>query len=300
MSKLKVTILNPGIQSTIQDHGRKAFHSFGVPVSGPLDRYAAAQANRLVGNPDSNSLLEFTLIGPEVELDGHGLIVITGGSFPFTVNDKPASANQAIEVKGRTILKIGKANLGCRGYLAISGSWLLDPWLDSCSTSPQFGNHLTAQSVMEKGSAFLVEVLKLTSSSPFRQRIDIGDNIIRVLAGPEYHALDTDVIVQLFEKEFKISPQSNRMGFRMENPVSGYRDPIELISSGVVPGTIQLMPSGHLIVLMADAQTTGGYPRIAHVIQEDQDKLAQMKPGGLVRFGLISLKEAHALLTKQI
>jgi antagonist of KipI len=117
--------------------------------------------------------------------------------------------------------------------------------------------------------------------------------VIRVLAGPEYSTFNTAAIKEFLGRRFTISPQSNRMGYRLNSPLDNYRTPVEVISSGVVPGTIQVTHSGQLIILLADAQTTGGYPRIANVISVDQDKLAQMRPGDSFSFRLISLKEAY-------
>lgn len=294
-SAVQVTILKPGVQTTLQDHGRAAYHSFGVPAAGPMDRVAAKLANQLAGNPESNSVMEFTLIGPELEIEGTGILAITGGDFPCTLDGKPIPMNQAIPVAGLSRLKIGRVTRGCRGYLAIAGNWELRQWLDSCSTSPQFDSLLTPDSVIAKGKSFRVGNGNQASAGLPAHNVSSPDNFIQVLAGPEYHRLGRAVIVEFLKKEFIISAQSNRMGYRLKTPLQGYHDPLEIISSGVVPGTIQLVPSGQLIILMADAQTTGGYPRIANVIWKDQHKLAQMKPGDSLRFQLTSLQEAHQL-----
>jgi antagonist of KipI len=259
-----------------------------------MDQAAAKLANQLVGNPESNAVLEFTLIGPELELTGAGMLAIVGGDFSCSLNQQPIPMNQVIPVTGLSRLKIGKAIDGCRGYLAIAGNWELRKWLNSCSTSAQFGGYLTPDSVIEKGKSFRVRNMKQVSAHPPDLATRRSGDSIRVLAGPEYHALGREVIVEFLSKEYKISSHSNRMGYRLEGMLQRYHHPIEIISSGVVPGTIQLVPSGELIILLADAQTTGGYPRIANVRRKDQNKLAQMKPGDLIRFRLTSLQEAHS------
>lgn len=296
MNRLEVTVLNPGLQTTIQDSGRKAYHSFGVPGAGPMDQVSANLANRLVGNPEANPLLEFTIIGPELQLTGEGLLAITGGDFPCSLNQQPISMNEAVPFQGTNRLKIGRVASGCRGYLAIAGNWELEPWLNSCSTSPQFGSDLTPDSMVVKGKTITIQSSQVLYPDKLPRPAPPGhDGCIRILAGPEYSLFETELVLELLRKDFTITPQSNRMGYRLADPLQNYTEPIEIISSGVVPGTVQLVPSGQLIILMADAQTTGGYPRIANVIGEDLVKLAQMQPGESLNFKLTSLKEVHQL-----
>jgi len=201
--------------------------------------------------------------------------------------------NEAIAIKGTHSLSLGNVQSGCRGYLAIAGSWKLQQWLGSCSTSPQNGLELTPDSCIKKGTR--ITVVSGDQNFPMDLQLPkpLKSAVIRILAGPEYNLLNTAVIKELLSRKFTISNQSNRMGYRLESSLANYQTPLEVISSGVVPGTIQVTHSGQLIVLMADAQTTGGYPRIANVISDDQDSLAQMKPGDQFRFRLVSLDEAY-------
>ena len=294
---LQIKILRPGLHTTVQDHGRLKYRAFGVPMGGPMDMGSAWLANRLVGNSKFDPVLEFTLKGPVLELVGQGHIAITGGHFEAILDQSPIPGNKAIEINGNHTLSIGSVRSGCRGYLAVGGQWQIKPWLGSCSTAPQNAAQLTPESIIAKGSAITVKVnarnipaVDIPDAPPYR-------DTIRILAGPEYHRIDTDCIKVLLNKRCTISNHSNRMGYRLKSALSSYRMPIEIISSGVVPGTIQLTNSGQLIVLMADAQTTGGYPRIANVVNADLDLLGQMKPGDDLKFKLVSFNHAYQELT---
>ncbi len=289
---LRLTIISPGLQTTIQDQGREPYRPYGVPKAGPMDIGAATLANRLIGNPEFNPVLEFTLRGPLIELQGQGYLSLTGAQFEAKLDQEYLPLNQAIAIKGTHSLSLGNVQSGCRGYLAIAGSWKLQQWLGSCSTSPQNGLELTPDSCIKKGTR--ITVVSGDQNFPMDLQLPkpLKSAVIRILAGPEYNLLNTAVIKELLSRKFTISNQSNRMGYRLESSLANYQTPLEVISSGVVPGTIQVTHSGQLIVLMADAQTTGGYPRIANVISYDQDLLAQMKPGDQFRFRLVSLDEA--------
>ena len=296
VKQLQLKILKSGLQTTIQDHGREHFRAFGVPKSGPMDLASAQLANWLVGNPESAPLMEITMVGPDIQFQGQGQIAFAGAPFKVILDGQSLPFNRSIEIDGQHNLTIGKAPKGCRCYMAIAGNWGLSSWLDSCSASPQSGTELTPDSVIEKGTTITIYNAKPVGlRSVSRPWIEAPKPVVRVLAGPEYHLFSTSAIKELLGEEFTITPQSNRMGYRLNNPLDNYRTPVEVISSGVVPGTIQVTHSGQLIVLLADAQTTGGYPRIANVISADQDKLAQMRPGDSFSFRLISLKEAYEL-----
>jgi len=297
-NRIQLTFLKPGLQTTIQDHGREAFRAFGVPQGGPMDLSSAKLANWLVGNPELNPMLEFTLVGPSIQLDGEGHISLTGAHFKTQLDHQPLQQNATVHIKGSHLLTVGRAEYGCRGYMAIAGSWQLKPWLNSCSTPTQLGKGITNDSTIAKGSRFSVYNNKKIPEKSVVTAHLINHPLepIRVLPGPEYSQFSTRYIKEFLGCQFTVGNQSSRMGYRLDNLLSEYISPIEVISSGVVPGTVQVTHSGQLIILMADAQTTGGYPRIANVISADLDKLAQMKPGDNLRFRLASLKEAYEVL----
>jgi antagonist of KipI len=293
---LKIKVLKPGVHTSVQDQGREKFRAFGVPKSGPMDVEAASLANFLVGNPADHPVIEFTFQGPVLKMEGKGIIAITGAPFKVSLDQKQVQLNASIPLQGDHLLKISGTPTGCRGYLALAGDWQIDHWLDSCSTAPQAPSQVTPGSLIIQGLEISVIGREKEATHLIKQPELRTLDRIRVLPGPEYSKFSVAVIKEFLRNKFMVSNQSNRMGYRLDSSLKQYKTPIEIISSGVVPGTIQVTHSGQLIVLMADAQTTGGYPRIANVITKDLDKLAQLKPGDQFGFQLVSLNEAyHAL-----
>ena len=290
---LELTVLKAGLLTTIQDQGRESARAYGVPKAGPMDTSSAKLANWLVGNPESTPVVEFTMNGPVIELNGAGLIAVTGASFKTSLDDILLPQNTSFEVNGRHRLTIGQAQSGCRGYMAVAGNWEIDTWLGSCSTSPQNAAQLTPDSIVSVGQSFTVISSKNIESRSVKPSAVAIAETVRVISGPEYHLFDVSTIKEFLVRKYSVLHQSNRMGYRLEDSLTDYVAPIEVISSGVVPGTIQVTHSGQLIILMKDAQTTGGYPRIANVISADQDKLGQMKPGDSFTFRLVSLNHAY-------
>jgi len=291
---LKLNIIRPGLHTTIQDHGRKTYRAFGIPVSGPMDLIAATQANLLLGNPPHNPVLEFTIVGPDITLEGNGYGVLTGGEFETRLDQKPLTTHQVFTIKGTHRLSIGRVQAGCRGYLAAAGNWELSRWLGSCSTAAQNPDLLTPGSYIKKGTTITV-LQSGPMSFPLVAPIVEPDSspVIRILAGPEYDRFGTETIKEFLAKQFAVSSESNRMGYRLNPLLQNYSRPMDIISAGVIPGTIQVTHSGQLIILMNDAQTTGGYPRIANVVSGDLSRLGQKAPGDQVKFKLISLNEIN-------
>ena len=293
MSKvLQLRILKPGLMTTIQDHGRWAYRSFGVPANGPMDSVSAKYANQLVGNHATCPVMEFAISGPDIEVSGEGFIALTGATFKAVLDQEILPLNKLIAISGTHHLKITRAHAGCWGYLAVAGNWALKQWLNSASTSPQNGLQLTPDSIIREGTRLEVSSTEMIFPPKLSGRNTLNASVIRILPGPEYHQMSTDTIKELLGATFTISTHRNRMGYRLNANLASYQNPLEIISSGVTPGTIQITPSGQLIVLMADAQTTGGYPRIANVISADLGSLAQINPGNPFRFQLVSLHEA--------
>jgi antagonist of KipI len=300
MSKiLKLNIVKPGLHTTVQDQGREAYRAYGIPASGPMDRDSAYLANHLLGNPPDNPVLEFTMIGPEIILEGQGQIAITGGKFDTRLDQDPLGTRQVVAIDGTHRLAIGRVLTGCRGYLAVAGTWNIGRWLGSCSTAAQNPGLVTPESHISKGMIIRVQPSGSLHLPEITSETDHdGSKLIRVIAGPEYDHFDTATIMQLLGDHFTVSNESNRMGYRLNPSLDDYSAPPEIISSGVVPGTIQVAHSGQLIILMNDAQTTGGYPRIANVLSADLSKMGQRAPGDPIKFRLISFNEALGLSVK--
>ena len=291
----------PGLQTLVVDHGRTGYQSWGIPVGGAVDRTSARLANRLVGNPLSSPVLEITLLGPSIEIQGEGQMAIAGADLSPKMNEQEIPMFETINVTSGMKLSFGAPKKGCRSYLAVGGLWQLKKWLSSYSALVYDSTGITKSSVIKKNSMLSIDAQN--SISPKRiaknQRPDYSNPLtVKVLPGPEFDSFSRDAQHQFFNQTFKLSPQSNRMGCRL-NPELNNSAGLEMISSGVIPGTIQIASSGQPIILLADAQTTGGYPRIANVISADIDALGQLKPGDEVKFVLVDLPDAQVALAEK-
>lgn len=286
----RLHFLKAGLQTTIQDLGRLGVQDLGIPISGAMDKASAKLANRLVGNSANSPLLEITLIGPKIQFEGQCQIAITGANLSAEYNGKPLAQFQTININHGDIVSFGKPILGCRAYLAVNGRWEIKSWLGSYSASANNTAQTTPESIIIKDK--ILEIIggkeQLVSTIPEGERPNLSiDAPIKVYPGPEFEAFSAVEKQSFFEDEFTIGQDSNRMGYRLKEALKGYTKKEEIISSGVMPGTIQVTNSGQPIVLMADAQTTGGYPRMANVASQDLDRFAQFKPGDKVRFECI-------------
>lgn len=286
---LKLHFQKPGLLTTVQDAGRFGYQHVGIPMNGAMDKQSARQANELVGNAPTDPVLEITLMGPTITVEGSGFMAITGANLSPTCNGEAIEMYAFFELNEGDEIRFGRPQSGCRAYLAIGGHWQVQPWLESVSASAVQPDELTPQSLIKKGS--VIEIVANNSlpehsiaPEDFHDLSDLG--IIRILPGPEFSQLSNLSVASFFSQEFTISNDSNRMGYRLNGTVRAFEPQQEVISSGIIPGTIQITNSGQPIVLMADAQTSGGYFRLGNVISSDLDLLAQMKPSEKVRFVL--------------
>ena len=289
----RLHFLKSGLQTTIQDLGRQGVQDLGIPINGAMDKASAQLANQLVGNNANSPVLEITLLGPKIQFEGPCQIAITGADLSAEINGNTIPLFRTINIEHGDVLSFGKPVTGCRAYLAINGKWDIQSWLGSFSASATNTAQTTPDSVIVKDQ--ILEIIngkeKPAISIPQGERPSLSvEAPIKVYPGPEFEAFSTIEKQSFFGDRFTIGQDSNRMGYRLNEALNSYTKKEEVISSGVIPGTIQITNSGQPIVLMADAQTTGGYPRIANVSSNDLDRLAQFKPGDTVRFELISFK----------
>jgi biotin-dependent carboxylase-like uncharacterized protein len=287
---VRLHFLKSGLQTTIQDLGRIGHQQVGIPVSGAMDKASARLANDLVGNPAEYPLFEITLLGPSIRFEGACQIAITGATLSPEINGQAIALNQTINVSDGDLLNFGRPIAGCRAYLAVRGQWKVTKWLGSCSASTSKGEIATPDSWIKKDACIEVESdspIPLKTASETLQ-LDALQTPIKVMQGPEFHLFSNLFVGLFFSKTFTITPDSNRMGYRLKEPIEGYESLGEIISSGVIPGTIQITNAGQAIVLMADAQTTGGYPRLLNLLTPEIDRMAQLKPGDQVRFELVN------------
>ncbi len=285
-----------GPSTTVQDLGRRAQHD-GVPESGAMDSHAARVANLLVGNGEGAALLESTLAGPALVFERATVIALGGGDFGASIDGEPLAPWHAVPVRAGATLTLGKAQHGCRAYVAVAGGIDVPVVLGSRSTfiPGRFGGlegrALRAGDVLGFGEA----------STPAGRRAlatalrPVYGPIIRLIAGEHLDLLDAGSRDTLFGDALRVSPRSDRMGYRLEGATLRLRPPLEIISTAVTMGTVQITPSGEPILLMADHQTTGGYPMLGHVATIDLGAVAQLRPGDAIRFSAISLDDAQRL-----
>lgn len=288
--------LKAGIQTLIQDRGRMGYQSYGVPVSGVMDKRNATLANELVENSTNTPVLEITLLGPTIQITGDCQIAITGADLSPKVNKQPIPLYETITIKDGDILSFSGAKNGCRAYLAIRGNWQIHKWLDSYSALPYSGATATPKSYIQKKSSLSIKTTARIPKKivPIERRPHFPTTLnVRVLPGPEFDDFSNYSIGYFFSKTYQLTKESNRMGYRLDTILGGFTPQKEVISSGIIPGTIQITSAGQPVILMMDAQTVGGYYRIANVISADLDKLAQLKPGDKVSFSLLQMKEVE-------
>ncbi len=298
----RIHFQKPGLQTLIQDMGRPGYQAFGVPLSGAFDKTSAKMANWLVGNPLHAPLLEITYMGPKIAIEGACQIALAGADLSAMINQQAIPLYETLSLLGKSTLTFGRLVNGCRAYLAMRGKWQVSSWLNSHSALLNAGPSVLPSSIIKKGST--IEVLSEDTIPkrviPASFRPDFPSYIdVKVLAGPEFECLSKENIAYFFSQTYRISSSANRMGYRLEGQAIHTEVKSEIISSGILPGTIQLTHSGLPIILLADAQTTGGYFRIAHLLNTEIDRLAQLKPGDQLRFQLTSLEEAHELLREK-
>jgi biotin-dependent carboxylase-like uncharacterized protein len=292
---MSLLLRDPGLLSLLVDHGRPAARALGVPVGGAADRAALALANALVGNPPDALGLEFTLSGLTIEATTPTACAMFGAPFTVTAGRKPVAAGGTFTLEARDTLRIGGTPTGVRGYLCVAGGFAAPVVLGSRSSL----DPLTAGTVLEcrpsrcavRGLGFVA--LAATSGNPSAGEPGVstpGSPItLRVLDGPQRDWFSDDrFIAQVYE----VSTASNRMGLRLVGEPL-VRRPGELVSEAVAPGAVQITNDGRPVVLGVDGQTIGGYPKIAHVIRADLDRLAQLRPGEKVRFARVTPEEAE-------
>lgn len=291
-----IDVLTPGLMTTVQDLGRRGHRAIGVPLGGALDRFSLRAANALVGNADDAPALEFTLTGPTLRFQNDVVIALCGGRFELQVEELALPMWRPLRLGAGTTLKIGRMQRGARGYLAFAGGLDVPSVLDGRGCLPGSGFPGLAGRALQEGDQLRLRGMSLAGRS--WPRADIGVRMARWWANPapvleldqpaeitllpgRDSVADTD---QLHDTAWRLSARSNRMGLRLEGPALELLEPAPTISEPVAPGTLQLPPEGGPILLMADAQTIGGYPRIGHVARADLPRLAQLAPGEALRF----------------
>ena len=302
---MSITVLNPGLLTTVQDLGRVGYQQFGVSVSGVMDPRATALANILVGNPDGEAVLECTMMGPHLQFNQANYIAITGGDLGATLDGQPVQTYKAFKVEAGQVLKFTMPKKGCRAFVAFAGGLDIPEVMGSRSTymKAKIGGFQGRK--LEKGDEIGFRAPNpdlpnpnLRSMAP--EFVPRAEYTVRVVLGPQDDYF-TDAGIQTFLSEvYTVTAEFDRMGCRLEGAVIQHKDGGDIISDGIAFGAIQVPSAGKPIIMLGDRQTTGGYTKIANVITADFRILAQLKQGDKVRFEKVSIKAAQdALLTQR-
>jgi antagonist of KipI len=308
-----------GFLTSVQDLGRTGFRQFGVSTSGALDSFALRVANLLVGNDEGAAGLEITIGGLQLRFADERIVAWCGGEFDVRVESRPLPAGHVAHLQSGHELKFGRAQIGCRCWLATSGGIDVPVVLGSRSTDLRANFGGLEGRALRDGDVVLLGAPRGSSASA-KATADKSPQAtgisswtaphdwaspasrhpsLRFIRGVDWNRFN-DVTIQRFtNQEFAVSPDSDRMGVRLDGPELKRGDETDLISEAVAPGTIQVPPSGKPILLLGDCQTIGGYPKIAHVITVDLGIAAQLRAGDGVRFCEVSLQDAHRLLLER-
>lgn len=279
---LMIKVLNPGFYSTIQDLGRYGYQEYGVPYSGVMDRTAATLVNTLLGNDDHEAVIEMTMTGVKLQFDTVTCIAISGAHMAPKLNEIPVEINKIISIKPNDVLVFGTLTKGFRCYLGVLGGFKTQTVMRSRSMYKS----ITSDFMLRKHDELPLKESTVTIQKQYASiKYDssyIDSKTIDVFKGPEFEYLSESQQKTLFDHVFSISNENNRMAYQLEDLLENNLKPI--ITSAVIPGTVQLTPAGKLIVLMRDCQTTGGYPRVLLLKASALDVLSQKFTGDAITF----------------
>ncbi|MEP7013819.1 MAG: biotin-dependent carboxyltransferase family protein [Verrucomicrobiota bacterium] len=307
---MKATIVRAGFLTTVQDLGRTGYRAFGVSLGGALDSVALRVANLVAGNDNSAAGLEITLGGLELRFADERIVAWCGGRFDVRIGSASVPAGHAALVRADETLTVGHAETGCRCWLAISGGIEVPPTLESRSTDLRAGfggfdgralrdgDEIQFGQGPQSAPAARARISSWSAPGDWSQTAKVGP-ALRFVRGADWNRFSDSTLQCLSREKFSVSPDSDRMGVRLNGPPLEREDAVDLISAAVVPGTIQVPPSGNSILLLGDCQTIGGYPKIAHVISVDLGLAAQLRGGDEVRFSEVAMTDAYQLLMER-
>jgi len=300
---MKMEVIKPGLLDSFQDSGRHGYAHSGVSVGGCMDKLAGRLANFLVGNSESDAVLEMHFPAPVLYFNEEIELALTGADFCAKAGGRVIPQNRRVVLPAGSTLSFENKIWGHRCYLGIAGGWAITKVLGSYSTHLKAGfGGWQGRRLKKKDYIPLNQYSHFGAKEPIISKWFIYPDSfyhagpIRVMAGMEWDWLSNNAKRDLQNCNFTISKQSDRMGYHLTGPELKKKVDDEMLSSGVLAGTVQLLPNGNPLILMADCQTTGGYPRILQVADVDLPKLAQMGAGESFNFSLIGTEESIDLL----
>ena len=277
-----IKVIDPGFYTSIQDKGRFGFQNYGVPVSGCMDENSAKIANQILRNLTSSALLELTMTGCSLEFKKDTIIAVTGSDMNAKLNGSSIQMYNKIDVKKGDLLSFGRFEYGFRTYIAFQGGIKSEKVMKSRSMY----NGITKSFKIQKNDKIVLNnsINKSRGTNQEKiQKLILSDNI-ECYKGPEFHKLSKENKENLLKKQFSISNNHNRMGYILNEKIKNNIKPI--ITSHVMPGTVQLTPGGKIIILMRDCQTTGGYPRILQLTNSAINILSQKRTNSEIKFNI--------------
>jgi KipI family sensor histidine kinase inhibitor len=297
-----ITVLRPGLFTTIQDAGRWGHQASGVPVGGPMDRLSHRVANALVGNEPTAALLEATLVGPEIRIEHDGVVAVTGADLSARLDTDDLPLHRPVRCRPGAVLRFGERRAGARAYIAFGGGITVPPVLGSrathtaCGLGGLDGRPVAAADRLPLGDERSVSAWRVIST-PMR---DVrGGARVRVIAGPQHDYFPPEALDLLQRTRFTVTAQSDRMGYRLTGVPIPHLEGRDMISDATFAGALQVPPSGDPILLMSDRQTSGGYPQIATIISADLPMAGQLAPGDWIEFEVCTRQQAMSALIAQ-
>lgn len=291
-------VLTAGPFSSLQDAGRTGWQRFGVSVAGAFDHLYLAAANSLVGNAPDEAAIEFTLRGDSYEMDVEDCLVAVVGDFDVLVDGAAASSFRSFRLRRGQVLTIGAARRDARGYLSVAGGFAVTPVLGSRSTHIRTRLGGIAGRTLQAGDRL---PLRAEGRSPGRElafdqaAFPASGEEVRVVLGPQDDFFTAEAIGTLLQSTYRVSARTDRMGCRLEGPKLEHARGFNIVSDAIPLGAVQVPGAGEPIVLLADRQTTGGYPKIATVVLPDIRRFAQARPGDAIRFSAVTPEQARAI-----
>jgi len=275
-------VLKSGFYTSVQDLGRFHYRNKGVPVSGAMDDLSVFKANTLLENDVADAVLEITMTGPTLLFEEETYIVMAGAEMSVTLNNQPVKNYKIYQINVGDILSYGNLESGFRGYLAVKGGFKSKAMYGSRS----FYKPLTFANRLMDGDVVPFEYNKVFRPKISEIKVDsfLNDTLLEVDKAPEFFMLTEQQLEVLFNTEFTVAKENNRMAYQLDEKLDGHA--VSMLTSATLPGTVQLTPAGKLIILMKDGQTTGGYPRILQLSDKSIAILAQKRAGTVVTFNL--------------
>ncbi|MEI6264744.1 MAG: biotin-dependent carboxyltransferase family protein [Sphingobacteriia bacterium] len=305
---MSILIIKPGIYSTIQDEGRKGFQHLGINPNGAMDTCAMQTANALVLNDISEAVLEFYFPAPVLQFNQPAFIALSGADFTAEINGIDIPINQPVFIPANAVLQFKAKKWGQVAYLSVQGGFELSEWLNSYSTNVKAAVGGFEGRILKQGDNIDLNLKNASRNNskdcsvlPWKASVQqlYHNNALRFIPGHELEQLNASSQTILCAEDFSILPQSDRMGYRLQGPTLEQSNKKEMISTAVTKGTVQLLPNGQCIVLMADHQTTGGYPRIAHIISADLPTLSQKGSNDTIQFIPTTIEESEKIMMLQ-